>query len=199
VRRNAALVFGFMNSKGAVKMLARAMSDRDEGVRHYALEALSRQGNPEAQQELVFMTNSGVGSEEVFALQALGAARATECNDTFRYKLANAVHMETKLAAAWALGRTGSKEGVSLAKRALMNPTVRENDMKDPIADQVARVRIMAATALGAMGDPSTLKVLASVMSDDADPRLVQAAARAIVEILRPLDRVGLPFGGLKE
>lgn len=194
VRRNAALVFGFMRSEGAIKMLARAMSDRDMGVRHYALEGLVRLGNPEARQELMFMTNSGVGSEEVFAVLALGTTKDRQYLDTYRYKLNNGVHTETRLAAAHALGLIGSAEGFDLSMRSLANPDVRQNDGMDPIPDQVARIRIMAATALGSIGKPEALNALVKAMEDGNDPRLAQAAARAVMEIIAPLHHEGFPF-----
>ncbi|MHC5112214.1 MAG: HEAT repeat domain-containing protein, partial [Planctomycetota bacterium] len=86
VRRNAAMVFGLFDSEGAVKILARAMSDKDNGVREYALEALARHRNPEGEQELVFMTNTGVGSDEVFAINALATTRDKKYRDTYLYK-----------------------------------------------------------------------------------------------------------------
>ncbi len=63
VRRNAALLLGLMEEPGAIRILAKAMKDPDAGVRQHALEAMARLGNAEARQELVFMTNAGVGSE----------------------------------------------------------------------------------------------------------------------------------------
>ena len=111
VRRNTALVLGLMDEPGAVKLLARAMKDRDTGVQHHALEAMARLGNPEAKQELAFMTAAGVGSEETFAVRALSNTGDRKYLDTLRYKLESAAHLETRLEAARGLGKFGVDYG----------------------------------------------------------------------------------------
>lgn len=85
VRRNAAMMLGRLGEPGAIKILARAMRDSDAGVRHHVLEALARLGNPEARGELTFMANTGIGSEEVFAINALAATGDLLYRDTFLY------------------------------------------------------------------------------------------------------------------
>ena len=193
VRRNAALVLGLLGEPGAIKMLARAMKDPDLGVRHHVLEALARLGNKEAVQELLFMTNAGVGSEEVFALTALGNLRDPRLADTFAYKFANASHVETRLAAARGLGLLGDDRGFDLANRSLFQARARSNDRNDPPQEQLLRVRQMAAGALGPTGRLDALPNLRRMLHED-DPRLQVSAAKAILEIL-DADRVrALPY-----
>ncbi len=194
VRRNAALVLGLMGEPGVIKMLARAMKDADPGVRHYALEAMATLGNPEARQELVFMTSTGVGADEVFAIGALAQTGAPVYLDTFRYKLATAPHIETRLAAARALGILGNDEGFDVALRALRTHRTIIDDPKDHPEDQVLRVRQLAAAALGSIGRTGALPVLAELMNDPADPRVQVSAAQAIVMILKANEKRGLPF-----
>ncbi len=184
VRRNAALLLGLLDEPGAIKVLARAMKDRDEGVRHHVLEALTRLGNHDAAQELLFMTNAGVGSEEVFAITALASTRNPAYFDTFAYKLATAPHVETQLAAARGLGWLGDDRGFELALRSLRYDRTRQ-DPNDPPGDQILRVRQLAAGALGAIGRPQALAVLARIMRQESDPRMQVSAAKAILEILR--------------
>lgn len=184
VRRNAALLLGFMEEPQAIKVLARAMKDRDIGVRHHALEAMARLGNKEAAKELAFMANAGVGSEEVFALQALASTRDQTYIDTFRYKLGTAQHIETRLAAAYGLGRFGSHEGFDYARHALTRKRPILPDPNDPPSGQILRAQQLAMLALGAIGDVSVLSLLDKVMKKSDDPRIQVSAARAILEIL---------------
>ena len=195
VRRNAALVFGLMDEPGALKMLARAMKDPDAGVRNHTLEAMARLGNPEARQELVFMTSAGVGSDEVFALHALAQTRDATYLDTFRYKLQNAPHIETQLAAARGLGILGSDEGLTVALRALRTGGEPIDDPDDPPGDQRLRIRQLAAGALGEIGRVDALSALAEVMNASSDPRLQVSAAQAVVLIVRATKTQTLPFG----
>jgi HEAT repeat protein len=194
-RRNAALVLGLLDDRGAIRVLARAMKDRDAGVRHHVLEALARLGNREAIQELLFMTNAGVGSEEVFALNALANLHDRRYLDTFGYKLATGVHIETRLAAARGLGLLGDDRGFDLALRSLFRDRPATNDPNDPPEDQILRIRQLAAGALGAIGRAGALPALSRVLETDPDPRLQVSAAKAIMEILNALgSRTALPF-----
>ncbi len=195
VRRNAALLLGMLGEPSAIKVLARAMRDSDAGVRHHALEAMARLGNREARQELTFMSNSGVGSEEVFAINALSATGEPTCVDTFRYKLATGAHIETRLAAAAALGRHGLDDGFDIARRALGVSRPVHNDPEDPPAGQIMRIRQMAAAALAAIGRMEALPALQDLMETNDDPRVQVSAAQAILEILAADRARGLPFG----
>lgn len=201
VRRNAALMLGLLGEPAAVKVLAKAMRDPDEGVRQHALEAMARLGNAEAGQELAFMANSGVGSEEVFAVLALAETGNARYVSTFRYKLATAVHLETKLAAARALGAFGYDDGLVLALHALESPPVRENDPEDTPQRQSLRIEQMACAALGTIGSDDAVPELSRVMNEANDPRVRVSAARAMLRILAKRDAQPLPFpvGGAKE
>ena len=194
VRRNAALLLGLLQEPGVAPVLAKAMKDADLGVRHQALEALVRLGNREAGQELLFMTNAGVGSEEVFAVSALASAKNPIYYDTFAYKFAMASHLETKLAAAQGLGYLGSDRGIELALQSLSFERARPGDPNDSPEDQILRVRQLAAGALAAIGKHEALPALRHIMTDGSDPRMQVSAAEAILAILGPNRTGGLPF-----
>lgn len=194
VRRNAALALGLLGEKGAIKVLARAMRDADAGVRHHALEAMARLGNREARQELAFMANAGVGSEEVFAIGALMETGDPVYLDTFRYKLATATHLETRLAAARGLGVLEEADGLELALRSLRARRTLMDDPKDPPDAQQLRASQMAAAALGAIGRVEALPVLTHLMENSDDPRVVVSAAKAILRILARTRAKSLPF-----
>lgn len=185
VRRNAAILLGLLEERSATKVLARAMQDKDPGVRHQSLEALARLGVAEARQELVFLSNSGVGADEVFAITALASSGDARLESTFRYKYETATHTETRLAAVRALAKFGGGTGREFAERALRMGPPRTADPQDTPEGQVLRVRQLAAAALGAIADARALPALSEMMNDPRDPRLQVSGARAILEIIR--------------
>jgi HEAT repeat protein len=193
VRRNAAIAISMLGQPSAVTVLARAMKDTDQGVRDHALEGMARLGNKEASRELSFMANSGVGSEEVFAINALAGTGDAIHEDAFRYKLSSASHLETRLAAARALGKLGIYDGLPVVLEALKpNPPLRQ-DPEDPPINQLLRLRQLAAAAAGTIGDPRAVPMLEPLLQDGTDPRVQISAARALLEIAeRPVSP--LPF-----
>jgi len=199
VRRNTAMVLGMLDEPGSIKVLARAMKDRDVGVRNHALEAMARLKNPEAAQELSFMCNSGVGSEEVFAIQALAALVDRKYEGTFRYKLNTAPHIETRLAAAYALGKLGISDGYNYAQRALTQNRPILPDPNDPPEGQILRTKQLAMRALGAIGKSSSLPLLEKIMRQSNDPRIQVSAARAILEILAAHRSNDTPFAATRQ
>ncbi|MEK6987139.1 MAG: HEAT repeat domain-containing protein [Candidatus Thermoplasmatota archaeon] len=196
VRRNAALVLGLLGEQGAVKVLAKGMKDADPGVREHVLEAMARLGNREARQELTFMTGAGVGSDEVFAINALTATGDPAYAETFHYKLATATHLETRLAAARGLGLLHSDEGFEVAMRALRQGPPRRDDPQDPVEGQALRTQQLAAAALGAIGRTEALPSLTDVMEKSDDPRVQVSAARAILDILDAERTKAFPLAG---
>jgi HEAT repeat protein len=187
VRRNAAFILGLLGEPGGVKVLAKAMKDSDAGVRQHALEAMARLGNTEAKQELSFRANSGVGADELFAVSALSARYDRALTDTFRFKLENGAHIETRLAAAKALGMLGDASGFQTAISALRSPKPGADTPEDPAPAQTLRIQQLAAGALGAIRQPRALPDLRHIMDRSNDPRVQVSAAKAILEIHGPL------------
>ncbi len=184
-RRHAAMLIGLIGDPSAIKLLAKAMRDSDAGVRINVLASMARLGSKEAKQELVFMTTSGVGADETLAIQSLAESRDQTYLETYRYKLANAMHTETKLAAARALGMLGNDEGFEEAIKIIRTPPAPRPDPKDPPADQALRVKQLAAGALGEIGKSDALPVLSAVLQQDKDPRVQVSAAQAVLKILK--------------
>ncbi len=180
VRRNTAMVFGLLGEASAIKVLARSMRDRDLGVRNYALEAMAKLGNPEAIRDLVFMTNSGVGADEVFALNALAATEDRNHADTFRYKFSSDGHTETKLAAAFGLAILGAEDGVSFAMQSLRHPGKGVESKRDSRSGRELRVRLLALRVLRALGENAAIQEIKRLMENSSDPRLQVAAASAV-------------------
>ncbi len=185
VRRNTAFVLGRFEEEGVIKLLARAMKDKDIGTQNMALEGMARLGNPQARQQLVFTANSGVGSEEVFAIGALSVLKDPRHEEMFRSKTLDdeAPHLETRLAAARALAIAGHDDGYALALRSLRFNRPSVHDEEDTPEGQILRVRQLAAAALGAMGKVSALPELVRMMESNGDARLQVSAATAVLQI----------------
>ena len=194
VRRNAALLLGRLGEKSAVRILAKAMGDSDQGVRQHALEGMARLENDEACNELAFLSNSGIGSVEVFAIQALAQTRRTDYIEPFRYKLASSDHLEVRLAAALGLELLGQKGGFEFALRSLRGRRPIIKDPKDPDSQQILRGRVMAISVLGASKRSDALPELAKLMDDESDPRVQVAGAQAVLKILNAQQQNALPF-----
>lgn len=184
VRANAAMLLGRLGEPSAVRPLAKAMRDKDEAVRIHALEAMAGLKSEEAFRELMIRVRTSAGSEEAYAVLALGQARDPQFRDLFRERLQGAGHVETQLAAARALGLLADASGYELAARNLKRFSARRRELDDPPEAQRLRVRSMAAAALGTIRNPAALPALREMMWEEADPRLQMAAARAILEIV---------------
>lgn len=185
VRCNAAMLLGRLGESSAVPPLARAMRDKDPRVQDFALEALAALGVEEARSQLHYMSHSGIGSQEAFAVGALGAARNPADAELLKEKLGNAAHLETRLAAARALGRLENRDGLDISLKGLSFNRPRREESDDAPEAQRVRIRLMAAAALGDIGDPAALPALVRILERDEDPRLQVAAAGAILKISR--------------
>ncbi|HEY3241755.1 MAG TPA: HEAT repeat domain-containing protein [Phycisphaerae bacterium] len=194
VRRNAALVLGRLGEKGAVSLLARAMRDSDEGVQLQALESMSLLGRPEAQQQLTFYATSGTGYKEAFAINALGLTHEPRFADTYHYRIRHSDYLETRLAAARALGLLGAADGYTLAAEALNWNSPRRGVPDDPPENQVRRMRQLAVLALGAIGDPRGLPLLDRALTTSDDPNVQVAIGKAMLEIVNAEQRRQAPF-----
>ena len=124
----------------------------------------------------------------------MAATRDPAFADTFRYKLTTAAHLETRLAAARALGAIGLSEGYSVAIEVLQNAPALRDDRADPASQQALRLKQMAMAALGAIGRTDALPILSGLLGDINDSHVRVSAARAILEIFRADRRRSLPF-----
>lgn len=183
--RHASFVLGRLGEVGANKILARVVTSKDPGLRSNALESMALLGSKEAKATLVANVYNGLGPEETFALTVLGRLRDRQYHEIFVDKMKTAQHLETKLAAARALGQLGGKEGFDLAMSSLTY-TAKKDEKNDPAENQTFRVRQLAATTLGAIGDRRAVQPLESMLNDADDPRLQIAAAKALMDILGP-------------
>ena len=191
VRRNAALAFGQSQDKQVIPLLRRASAqDADEGVRLQSREALALLGDPDAVDRFIHDTYGGAGFRQPFALLTLGQVQDSRVVPALRRGLAHADYIEARLAAARGLALHGNPEGYGLALKSLGWNQPAKHQQDDSRQTQVMRVRMMAAMALGEMGDRRALGALYQRMRSNKDPRVQLAAAAAILKIL---DRAPAP------
>ena len=186
VRRNAVLALGRLGEQGAAGLLRRVRrEDKDESVQLQALEGMALLGDRHAVADLIFYANSNVGALQVFALATLGRIGDPRCIPTLEYCFKNAPYLESRLAAARALGMMSRADGFQLALQSLDWNRPDPKLPEDQPENQIMRVRTQAALALGAIGKPEALTPLRGRMEQDADPRCQLAAATAILQILQ--------------
>lgn len=185
VRRNGVLALGRLGEPGAIVVLRKARDDKDDGVRLQALEAMAMLGDKDAIRELTYYASGGMGDRQAFSIEALGRTRDARCAEILRACLRDAPHIESRLAAAQALGALGSDAGYTLALASLRWNSPNRKLSDDPPENQVMRVRTLAAFALGAIGKADALGALQERMEDPSDPRTQLAAATAVLQITR--------------
>jgi len=182
VRNNAAMVLGRLGDKGAVSLLRRAV--RDDEVMLQVVEAMALLGDERAIQHLTLLAHDARGDRQILALQALGACRGAKALGAARFQFQDSTVLETRLAAARTLGLLGYRDGLKLALEQIDFDQPNPQLEGDPPANQIMRIRALAAMALGAIGDESALPKLQARLEAQDDPRVQVAAAKAILDIL---------------
>lgn len=191
VRRNTALILGRLGEPGSIRLLRHAARDKDESVVLQAHEAMALLKDPKALQQLAVQAHDGAGHRQAMALLAMGRTGNHRFLDVLRLRLNKGPYLETRLAAARALGQLGYPDGLQIAlKAADFNPPRPSPADNDSPENRLRRIRTMAVLALGAIGDRAGLPILKKRLDDQSDPRLQIAAAKAILEILNQ----GLPW-----
>ncbi|MBN1345247.1 MAG: HEAT repeat domain-containing protein [Phycisphaerae bacterium] len=185
VRGNVAMLFGLLGESNAIKLLVRAAKDPEYMVVWQALESRLLLKDPKALGRVADQVHSGREDIRVLAMLALGRSGNQKSVEVLRYRLLREEdHLESRLAAATALGRLGHTDGLDLAMKSLKFNTPDVDPRAGTPEDQIMRVRTMAALALGAMRARSALGELKSLMTGSDDARIQVAAARAILQIL---------------
>lgn len=185
VRRNAVTALGRLNDKKVAALLWKAATtDADEGVRIQAVESLAYLGDSQAVSRLIHDAYGGLAFKQPFSLLALGKVRDDRVVPALRTRLAGAQYLEAKLAAARSLGMQGLADGYSVALQSLTWNQPRTDLPDDPPANQIMRVRMMAAMALGDIGKEEALGPLTETMKNPDDERIQVAAAASILMIL---------------
>jgi HEAT repeat protein len=170
-RTHAAEVLGLAGAPAAVPALVEALRDRHEdeaSVKVAAAAALARLRDPSAIALLVgeLRTVDEQSSRSVAeALVAFGEMAV----DALLELLADAAHPAGRLWAARILGRLGSARAV--------------DDLIARLSDRDDRLRMAAAEALGAIGDPRALQPIVRATLRDPAPQVRAHAAGAVARI----------------
>ena len=177
-RSNAAMLFGLSEDPSAIPVLKdaaqqpmwRAEPLERELLRVQIAEALLNLGEEESLKALQGAAYSSEDEVRVLAVLMLGRANDRSMRGNFTNFLAKDP-IELRLAAAEALGRIGSREGLPVMLEAAD-------------ADDQATVRAQAAFALGQVSsDPLAAAALISLL-DDPEPAVRIAAASAVLEAI---------------
>jgi HEAT repeat protein len=190
VRANAATALGRLGETKAVPLLRKADRDEEEIVRMQALEARALLQDEAAIKDLLVMTHGYAGEQQAFACMVLGQAGVVKSVDALRLRLRDGPHLETKLVAARALAMVGHADGAALSRKMLSYrpPALGTKATESPEILQM-RIRSLAALAIGALGERSSLAALGKLLKDDGDPRVQVAVARSMLEILERSER----------
>lgn len=183
MRADAAFLIGKLGEKRAIKRLEAAqrvrINEKSNRVLLHILGARADLGDQRAIEELAAFTR-GDSVSRVLALQILADVGAPAARSALLYSLKDKnEYLENRLIAARGLGRFGGREGASLALQSLNH--VGKN-AEDP--NETARVRALAALALGAMRAEEALEPLRGQCETSDDERIQVAAAVAICEIV---------------
>jgi len=160
-------VLGRLNNPSAIPLLRPLRHDPVQTIRMEAASSLWLLHDPKGLDDLVAYAISKYADDVILATLALAGPRDPSVIQHIRANMDDD-YPEEELAAAQALGLLGSDEGYPLAMK-----YIHSSD---------ARQRSMAASALGAIGQPQARDALTPLLSD-SDPHVRLAAARAILEL----------------
>jgi len=187
VRANAALVIGRLGGRGHVKLLKLALGrEQKTAVKLQILESLALLHDRYATERLMLDGYSEYPDQATVALMMLVNARCAAAEDLFWTRLGKKADFpEVRLQAARGLALLGYNDGLDLALNYLFFRSPRHVVAQDPARQQIARVRGLAALALEAMAEPSSLGALrkafeASDQSVYARIAIARAAIRTI-------------------
>ncbi len=175
VRGTAALVLGRLGEPSGVRVLRTMLADAGAGVRLQAAEALWLLGDRKGLETVVAGLISPFSDEQLVSTLALAGPRDRRIESYLEGRLAfdkdRGQYVEVQLAAARGLGMLGSDAGFGLAM--------------DQSQATDARVRTMAALALGEIRRPDAQPALDRLLSaNEAEVRV--AAASALLTLAMP-------------
>jgi HEAT repeat protein len=178
-RADAAFLIGKLEEPKALKRLRLAASREPSGYVVVHIEsAMARLGDRDSLEKLIQYVLKSDTVTVLLALQTLVELADPGTQETLQYRLHNeADYLQTRLIAARALGRLGRDDGYELAAGAL--------DRSGETEDETMQIRVNAALALGAIGQPRALPLLRRLAETERDQRTQVAACYAICQIVR--------------
>lgn len=185
VRAEAAHLIGKLGEPKARSALRAAMRDKTNLVAVQASAALAQLGESEGVDRLIEYAYGELNSR-MLALQGLAQRPDERARDTLQYIVEKRDdYLQARLVAARGLGGLGASTGFEIALQSLR--------YSDRDVNEQARVRVLAATALGAIGDERALPALRDAAENNDDERVQVAASYAIVRIIRKADAAPSP------
>lgn len=186
VRANAALAIGRLGETKSIKLLSTALRrEKKDAVKMQIEEALAMLGDNHGTERLLFYGYSAVPDQAALGVMLLANAHSPDAEELFRHRLQFADQPEIKLQAARGLGYLGHGDGYELALAYLRFNSPDMSRRNDPPAQQVHRIRALAALALEAIGDPAALGALQRAFHQDGQAELVKVAvARAAISLI---------------
>ncbi len=150
---------------------------QDPGVKLQAAEALARLGDANVLTKLLAFAGSGYADDRLMAISGLEFLKGENAY-AMLVTLADDAQLEVQLSAIRALGPRATEKDWTLVRRSLR--------YTDPQGDPTvtARVRGLAALALGKTSQPDDAHLLYQAM-DDLSPYVRIAAARAAIDFLK--------------
>lgn len=195
IRTEAVYILSQMPRLAPRPVLEQSAVDPDPTVQAMAQNRLALLGDAKAMDAVINMTQSPLADEQIDALATLGEARM-DTLDPLVVAFRSARQNEVRMAAARALGLHGDTSGQKLALQWLRYKDANRLSPADIRKDELHeyRVRILAALALGAIGDyPASAGPLLAAVRDPASRRVQLAAARAALELLKRSNRWPAP------
>ena len=177
LRANAAVLLGKCGQKSELDLLYWAMTDKNstDKVSLQAAAAIAMLGDEKIYPRLWTLLISVYADDRVLGVEAMGNLGTLEAKDSLKTMLDDAV-LDVRIAAASALGRLGDTIGSELVAKVLSG----EADASLP-AEDLERVRIQAALAIGSICSEQTKAYLADLLTDNS--KMVQlAAAKSVFE-----------------
>jgi HEAT repeat protein len=177
VRANAALLLGKSGDRSALKFLYWALrhKDSDDKVRFQSAEAIAMLGDERIYPKLWAMLISAYADDRVLGARAMGALGTIKAQNALITMLSDDV-LEVRLAAAEQLGMLGDNTG---------EPTVldvfRKNLTSDLGKEDLERVNVLTALAIGRIGTASVTQFLPRLLQNES--KFVRiAAAKAVFQ-----------------
>jgi HEAT repeat protein len=177
VRANTAFLMGKSGDENMLKFLYWALQhrDSDDKVRLNAVQAIATLGDEKIFPRLWAMRISAYADDRVFVIQALGAIGTDKAKNILITMLDDDVP-EVRLAAAEQLGALGNSIGESEVV-----DVFEKNLTAGMEAQDIMRINMRVALAIGQIGAPSVKKYLPQLLKDQS--KLVRiAAAKAVLQ-----------------
>ncbi len=177
VRANAAFLLGKSGDSSSLKLLWQTLQDKDSSdkVRFNAVEAIATLGDeriyPKAWANLINIH----GEDKVTGIRAMGALGTAEAKNALITMLDDDV-LEVRLAAAEQLGMLRDTTGEAEVLRVFT-----KNLTTDLNKDELERVNILTALAIGRIGTANLAKFLPGLLKNES--KFVRiAAAKAVIQ-----------------